>query len=244
MRMVIRSIPAAALAFCLGATHLAAQQPGSSNFQWYVGGHGGVVSIRTPLQDRTYLPAAGGSILITAKRTGLLLSVDQVFGSDETTATAFQIRDTTGAVVQSGVVGWTFQGLRKYSAILVAYPLRNRNVQPFVGLGGGLMHTTGNSAGRFADGRDASHLSSSGFGTAIAGLEFRAGPFSAFGQYQITTKLGFKSLTTVLQEDNTGKPILIEDDFGEWLTGATHSLIGGLRLSLGSAREQARTGGY
>jgi hypothetical protein len=244
MRMVIRSIPAAALAFCLGATHLAAQQPGSSNFQWYVGGHGGVMSIRTPLQDRTYLPTAGGSILITAKRTGLLLSVDQAFGSDETTATAYEIRDTSGGVIANGAVGWTFQGVRKYSAILVAYPIQNRNVAPFVGLGVGLMHTTGNSAGRFADGRDASHLSSSGFGTAIAGLEFRAGPFSAFGEYQITTKLGFKSLTTVLQQDESGKPVLVEDDFGEWLTGATHTLIGGLRLSLGSAREQATTGGY
>ncbi len=244
MRMVIRSIPAAALAFCLGATHLAAQQPGSSNFQWYVGGHGGVVSIRTPMQDRTYLPAAGASILVTAKRTGLLLSVDQAFGSDELTATAYEVRDTTGAVVQSGTVGSSFQGLRKYSAVLVAYPLRNRNVQPFLGVGGGVMHTTGNSGGRFADGRDVSHLSSSGFGTAIAGLEFRAGPFSAFGEYQITTKMGFKSLVTVIQADKTGKPILTESDFGEWLTGATHTLIGGLRLSLGSAREQARTGGY
>jgi hypothetical protein len=243
MRMVIRSIPAAALAFCLGATPMVAQQPGSSNFQWFVGGHGGVVSIQS-LGDRRFLPTAGGSILVTAKRTGLLLSVDQAFGSDEATATSFQVRDDSGSVVQSGTVGWTFQGLRKYSAILVAYPLRNRNVQPFVGVGGGIMHTTGNSAGRFADGRDASELSSSGFGTAIAGLEFRAGPFSAFGEYQITTKMGFKSLTTVVQRDGAGNAVLTEDDYGEWLTGATHTLIGGLRLSLGSAREQARTGGY
>jgi hypothetical protein len=243
MRMVIRSIPAAALAFCLGATHLAAQQPGSSNFQWYVGGQGGVVSIQS-LGDRRFLPTGGGSILITAKRTGLLLSVDHAFGSDEPAITSYQIRDTSGTVVQSGTVGWTFQGLQKYSAILVAYPLRNRNVQPFVGVGGGLMHATGNSAGRFADGRDASHLSSSGFATAIAGLEFRAGPFSAFGEYQITTKMGFKSLSTVIERDGTGKPTLTEDDFGEWLTGATHTLIGGLRLSLGGARDQVRTGGY
>jgi hypothetical protein len=170
--------------------------------------------------------------------------VEQAFGSDEITMTAYQVRDTTGAVIASGPVGWTFQGLRKYSAVLVAYPIQNRNVAPFVGVGGGLMHTTGNSAGRFADGRDASHLSSSGFGTAIAGLEFRAGPFSAFGEYQITTKLGFRSLSTVIQEDKSGKPVLTEEDFGEWLTGATHTLIGGLRLSLGGAREQVRSGGY
>jgi hypothetical protein len=128
--------------------------------------------------------------------------------------------------------------------VLLAYPIRNRNVQPFVGVGGGIIHTTGNSAGPFADGSVEEHLSSSGFGTAVLGLEFRLGPVGAFGTYQVTTKQGFKSISTVLTRDQALKPKTTRDDFGEWTMGATHSIMGGIRFSLGSAKEAVKTGGY
>ena len=198
-----------------------AQGGGTGAFKWYVGGHGGVLSFRTGLQDREFMPAAGGHMLVTAKRTGLLLSVDQSFGSDELAAGSFQVVDTAGAVVQSGTNVFTFQGLRKYSAVLLAYPVRNRTVQPFVGVGVGLIHTTTNSPGFYADG----------------GVEFRVGPVSAFGMWQVTTKSGYKQLTRVLQRDSDGDAILTRTDYGEFMRGATHTFMGGLRFSLGSARE-------
>jgi hypothetical protein len=244
MRIVKQSLALAALGSLLVSAGAAAQQGGTGAFKWYVGGHGGVTSFRTVADGRDLMPVAGGHLLITAKRTGLLLSVDQGFGSDHATQTFYQITDSTNNVVSSGTRNWTFDGIRRYSAILVAYPVRNPNIQPFVGIGGGIMHTTGNSPGPFADGSVESELSSTGFGTAIAGLEFRLGPFSAFGQYQVTTKQGFKRLDTVLQSDANGKTLFKETDFGEWTLGAFHVLTGGLRFSLGSAKEDARSGGY
>ena len=53
MRMVIRTIPAAALALCLGTAHLSAQQPGNGNFQWYIGPEAGVMFFKTPTQGRS-----------------------------------------------------------------------------------------------------------------------------------------------------------------------------------------------
>ncbi len=245
MRMVIRSLSTAVLALCAAAAQSQAQQhAGSGTFQWYVGGHGGVMSFRTAVQGRELMPVAGGQILITAKRTGLLLSVDQGFGSDEPTTTLFTIRDSTGVASQPMVMGWTFQGFRKYSAMLMAFPVRNPNVQPFLGIGGGIMHTTGNSGGPFADGSVENHLSSSGFLSAAGGLEFRVGPFGAFGMYQITTKQGYKQIETVLQRDQSGKAISTRADYGEWTLGATHTVTAGLRIGLGSAREDVRAGGY
>jgi hypothetical protein len=244
MRILKQGLALVALGSLLMVAPSAAQKAGTSPFKWYVGGHGGVTSFRTNVGGRELMPVAGGHILITAKRTGLLLSVDQGFGSDEPTQTLFEIRDSTNRTVSSGVSNWTFQGIRRYSAILMAYPVRNANIQPFIGLGAGIAHTTGNSVGPFADGNIESDLSSTGFGTAVAGLEFRVGPLSAFGQYQITTKQGFKQVSNVLQQDASGKVIFRRLDFGEWTMGAFHTITGGLRLSLGRARESGGSGGY
>jgi hypothetical protein len=240
MRILKQSLALAALGSLLVLAPAAAQQGGTGAFKWYVGGHGGVTSFRTNASGREIIPVAGGHLLVTAKRTGLLLSVDQGFGSDEPTLTAFEVRNDSGVVVSSGTAAWTFQGIRRYSAILMAYPVRNRNIQPFVGIGGGIMHTTGNSPGPFADGSVESGLSSTGFGTAVAGLEFRVGPFSAFGQYQITTKQGFKHVSTVIQTT----PSLTRIDYGEWTLGAFHTITGGLRFSLGGSKESSQAGGY
>jgi hypothetical protein len=244
MRILKQSLALVALGSLLVVGSAAAQQAGTSPFKWYVGAHGGVTSFRTNAGGRELMPVGGGHILITAKRTGLLLSVDQGFGSDEPTQTLFEIRDENNATIQSGVADWTFQGIRRYSAILMAYPVRNANIQPFVGIGGGIAHTTGNSTGPIADGRIESELSSNGFGTAVAGLEFRLGPLSAFGQYQITTKQGFKQVSTVLQSDASGNVLFSRLDYGEWTMGAFHTITGGLRLSLGRARENGGSGGY
>jgi hypothetical protein len=244
MRILKQSLTLLALGSLLAVGAAEAQVGGGTGaFKWYVGGHGGITSFRT-LEGRQFLPAAGGHILITARRTGLLLSVDEGFGSTEATQTAFEIRDSLDNVVGTGTVGWTFKGIRRFSAMLLAYPVRNQNIQPFLGVGAGFAHTTSNSQGPFADGSVESALSSGGFVAATAGLEFRVGPLSAFGQYQVTTKQGFQHVSTVLQRNSQGKILLRRIDFGEWTQGANHVLTGGLRLSLGNARERATGGGY
>lgn len=226
MRMVIRSIPAAALALCLGTAHLAAQQPGNGNFQWYVGGQGGVMFFKTPTQDRSGIPTFGGQTLIVAKRTGLMLSFEEGVGDNETSS-------YTGA---GGVEAVTFNDIRKYSAVLMAFPLKSA-AQPYFGLGYGILHVV-NPSSAIAGGNDfvANELGSTGFGTFLGGLTFQVGRLMAFGQYQITTS---PSVHGVVDSQNN----LL--GFGRLLDGPTHTFSGGLRFGLGSAKEGSRSaGGY
>lgn len=244
MRILVKSLTLLVFGSLLASGVHAQAEGGTGAFKWYIGGHGGVTSFRTAIEGREVMPVAGGHILITAKRTGLLLSVDQGFGSEQATATLYEIRDSTGNVVEFGSQNWTFDGIRRYSAILLAYPVRNENIQPFVGVGGGIAHTTGNSQGPFANRNVEDELSSTGFATAVAGLEFRVGPLSAFGQYQVTTRQGFNRVSNVVERTATGTPRSTRVDYGEWTLGAHHTLTGGLRFSLGGTRETAKTGGY
>ena len=225
MRMLTRSIPVAVLALALGALPAAAQEPGSGNFQWYVGGQGGVMVFDTPTQDRTAIPTFGGQTLIVARRTGLLLSVEEGVGDGETSSYADL----------SGTQTVTFNDIRKYSAVLMAFPIKAA-AQPYLGVGWGIIHTvnpTPASATAFQS--DAEELGSSGFGTFLAGITFQLGRLMAFGQYQITTSPGNSVVT-----DSEGVPVAS----GRLLTGPTHTFSGGLRFGLGGARESIKTGGY
>jgi len=225
MRMVKRSFPVAALALCLSTAGLSAQEPGNGNFQWYVGPQAGVTVFRTPTQDRSAIPSFGGQTLIVARRTGLLLSVEEAVGSDE----------TSSYLDANGVQDVTFNDIRKYSAVLMAFPIRAA-AQPYLGVGYGIMHVvnpTPTSLTGFQE--DANELGSTGFGTFLAGIQFQLGRFMAFGQYQITTSPSNDSV-----EDGDGNVLA----FGRLLEGPTHTFSGGLRIGLGSAREGVKTGGY
>jgi hypothetical protein len=225
MRTLIRSIPAAALALVLGTAHLTAQAPGNGNFQWYVGGQGGVTFFKTPTQGRSGIPTFGGHALIVAKRTGLMLSVDEAVGSNEQSS-------YTDA---GGVQAVTFNDIRRYSAVLMAFPIRAA-AQPYLGIGYGIIHVvnpTPTSSAAFQS--DAAELGSAGFGTFVGGLQFQVGRFMAFGQYQITSAASQRTAT-----DAAGNVVAV----GRLLDGPTHSFTGGLRIGLGSARDDVRAGGY
>jgi hypothetical protein len=235
MRVVTFSMPVAALALCLGAAQLTAQQPGNGAFQWYIGGSGGILNFETATQGHTTIPLGGAQLLITARRTGLLLSVEQGFGSNETSAYTFQEIDSTGTVVSSSSVPVTFDFIRKYSAMLVAFPIRGP-LTPYFGIGLGIMHTGGHTDPGDSFARS---IGSSGFGSLIGGLNFRVGPLSAFGQYQITTSPPDQVFSNTIEESKT---TLI--NFGHLINGPTHTFSAGLRFSLGNARERASGGGY
>jgi hypothetical protein len=228
MRTLIRSIPAAALALVLGTAHLAAQRaPGNGNFQWYIGGQGGVLFFKTPTQGRSGIPTFGGHALIVAKRTGLMLSVDEAVGDNETAA----YEDA------SGTQPVTFNDIRRYSAVLMAFPIRAA-AQPYLGLGYGIIHAvnpTPTSGTGFKS--DAAEVGSAGFGTFIGGLQFQVGRFMAFGQYQITSAASIQRAF-----DGSQPPVMTAA--GRLIDGPTHSFTGGLRIGLGSARDDVRAGGY
>lgn len=232
MRKVTLSIPVAVLALCLGAAQLPAQQPGSSNFQWYIGGQGGIINFET-IEGRQTVPLGGAHLLITGRRTGLLLSVEQGFGSNEQGAYTLQTLDNNGALLDQQSIGVSFTNIRKYSAMLLALPIRGP-ATPFFGIGVGILHTSGHTP----DDNFSKAIGSSGFGSLLGGLNFQVSRLSAFGQYQITTG---PALQAVTQRFSDGSRMVA---FGNLFTGPTHTFTAGLRFSLGNAKERATSGGY
>lgn len=220
MKMFTRLAMTAALV-TLVSSSLSAQGGGRNPFSWYLGAHGGVMMFETPRQESGGIPVAGGNLLITAKRTALMLSIEEGFGSDELSSFV----DPT-APTQSRDV--TFNNIRKYSAVLMAYPFRS-HAQPFVGVGFGLVHVhnpqaqnTVTVAEKAALDDSASARGSSGFGTLVAGLQLQVSGVAIYGMYQITSS----------------------PERGKLLSGPTHNLTAGLRFSLGSAKEGITGGGY
>jgi len=224
MRVVTLSIPVAALSLCLAAGQLPAQEPGNGNFQWYIGGQGGLMAFTTPSQTRNGVPMAGGHMLIIAKRTGLMISVEEAFGNDEVSS----YTDGNGSVQSV-----TFNDIRKYSAILMAFPLRIP-IQPYFGVGFGFLHVVNPVGVTEASSMVAGELGSHGFGSFLGGVQFQLARFMAFGQYQITTSPSID----VIPDVGGGMA------FGRLLTGPTHTFSAGLRIGLGSARERPQSGGY
>ena len=234
MRMVTRIFPVAALALGLGAVQLPAQQqPGNSTFQWYVGGQGGMMNFETPLGGHFNKPVGGAHLLITAKRTGLLLSAEQAFGSDQVASYNVTVLDSLGFVSSSNEFGVTWNSLRKYSAMLMAFPIRGP-MTPYFGIGVGILHTVGHNP----DDPIARSIGSSGFGSLLGGLNFRVSHFSAFGQYQITSGPSEQFIV----EDGPANSTIISS--GRLFKGPTHTFSAGLRLGLGNARERSMGGGY
>ena len=230
---VVTLVPVAALALCLGTAQLTAQQPGNGTFQWYVGGHGGIINFNTPTEGHKTEPLGGAHLLITARRTGLMLSVEQSFGSARPASYTMQVFDSTGAFVSQSDIPVTFKYLRKYSAMLMAFPIKGP-ITPFFGVGVGIMHTGDYNPSDAI----ATEIGSTGFGSLIGGLNFRVSRLSAFGQYQITTSPRQQSASST---DPDGFRYV---SFGNFYTGPTHTFTAGLRFGLGNARERAAGGGY
>ena len=221
MSVLSRSIPVVALVLGLSASGLSAQEYRNDDFQWYLGGQGGILNYRSPSQTRGSIPMVGANIMIIAKRTGLLLSAEHAFKDDQ--PGVYEIGSSAG---DSGPVNYTYQGIRRYSAMLLAFPWKGSPMRPYFGIGGGLAHATNLSV----EDELASGTSSTGFGSLLAGLELHASRITIFGQYQVSTG---GSLKTVAIGDS--------DDFvtgtGQLTAGPTHSFVAGLRFGLGNAKE-------
>lgn len=211
MRLLGRTATVLGLACLVQVPAVLAQTTGFETFKWYIGGQAGVTIFETQAQTRGGIFTAGGHVLITAKRTGLLLSVEEGIKKNQLSSFA----DTLGAVHQV-----TFNDIRKYSASLLAFPFRTI-VQPYVGLGVGWLQTVkeypqGTTPATAAGLQDlAERAGSLGFGSFTAGVQGRVARFVLFGQYQFTTAAAS----------------------GKLFVGPTHTFTGGLRVSLGGARE-------
>jgi hypothetical protein len=193
-----------------------------NRFKWFFGAEAGAMFFQTQNQSTSGIPSAGAHIAVVSRRGGLMLGVDEAFGSNEPTV----FLDPSSGFTQRPV---TFDRIRRYGLTLTGYPVRGM-VEPYLGVGFGMTQvinpTVGGvfaSADEFAVSNEAARqISASGFASLMGGLQFRVGRLAAFGQYQINT---------APSPDNL-------------LRGPLHLLSGGLRFSLGSAREDVKGGGY
>jgi hypothetical protein len=237
--MSIRSrvLPFLALAAVLAPRAAAAQSAKSDGgsvakvrddrFKWFFGAEGGAMFFKTQTRTTTGIPTVGAHIEVVSRRAGLTLGVDQGFGSTEETAFLDLFTTDTSQVVGARRV--TFDKIRRWGFTLTGYPVRG-HVEPYLGLGFGLTEVVGTTVyGPFFDQADAAaslaaarSVSTAAFASLMGGLQFRVGRLAAFGQYQINTSPAENTL----------------------LRGPMHLLTGGLRWSLGSAREDVKGGGY
>jgi hypothetical protein len=180
------------------------------SFTWKLGVQGGSMVFQTRTQDTEIIPSAGAHFMIMARKSGLMVGVDEGFGSDE----------------RSGLV--LFNDLRRYQAVMMAYPVA-LPLEPYFGVGGGVLQVVAPSIDpvvtdpfeREALTEAAEEGSASAFVTFLAGLQGRWGRLTVFGQYQLHSAPGDDSL----------------------LDGVMHSLHGGIRIALGSSREGVRARG-
>lgn len=223
MRLVLRSLPVVALAVGAFTSPVRAQTaaPRNDNYRFWLGAQGGVQVFTTPGQTRGGIPMGGGNLMIKAKRSGLLISVNEGFGSNE--QTAFVRADGTPQTI-------LFNDLRTYAFHLMAFPLRTP-AQPYFGVGFSIVDVINPQPANASSlaGVDLAAIrdevapltATAGF-SAVGGVNFNVGPVSAFGQYMYTGSARR----------------------GKLLQGPTHTLSAGLRFNLGSSRESLGTGGY
>lgn len=223
MSVLTRSMTLGVLALGLGAAAVSAQDKPRSNasFRWYLGAQGGVYNFQTTSQTRGWLPSVGGNLMVVARKTGLLLQVDEVIGSDETGV-------YPDSLAPGGQRTASFNDIRRYSAHLFVMPFR-WNVEPYFGVGGGIAHavnvqplgTAGLAPGELdAVFDEAADRSSFAFVSFLAGVQLRAGPVVVFGQYEANSA----------------------PDRGNVFTGASHNMKAGVRFNLGRSREDLTDG--
>lgn len=219
----IRPLSLSLFGLVLASTSAFAQAKGwDDRFKWYLGAQAGVLGFETPTQTRTWVPTVGGQLNIVAKRAGLQISVDEALGSAESSG-------YTDVNATNNLRDVSFNHIRRYSAVLTGYPVRGQT-QPYFGLGFGILQVVNPQPGGFFTSVATANLakqlatnkSTDGFVSFVAGVQFRLGGAVGFGQWQMASA----SAT------------------GQLLRGPTHSLAGGLRFSLGDAKEGIRGGGY
>jgi len=194
----------------------------ANNYQWFWGAQGGVFISKTNVQGTTYDPMIGGHWLITARRTALYVAYEQaVFLGDDPAV----ITDPNS---NTGLRDVTFHDMRRLMFGVMAFPTQ-KVIQPFAGGGFALMQvlnplvdcsgSTPNSdcptlSDQIAAQDRAQEAASKAFFWLSGGVQISYGKLSAFGQYILTSSAR-----------------------GFLLNGTTNSLQGGVRYSLGTAKE-------
>jgi hypothetical protein len=211
MQLFRRAFGVSAVVALLTVTPSAVHAQRGDSYTWKIGLQAGSIIYETRTQESEFMPSGGAHVLIMAARGGLMFGIDEGFGSEE----------RSGAVM--------FNDLRRYQAVLVAFPVA-LPLEPYFGAGGGIMQVVSPTIDpiitdpfeRAELQEQAREASTHAYATALFGLQGRWGRLTAFGQAQVTTGPGDDKL----------------------LRGAAYSIHGGIRIGLGSAKEGIRAGGY
>jgi len=196
------------------ATPVALVAQRSDSYTWKLGVNAGIMAFQTRAQDTKVVPSAGAHFLIMAHKGGLMVGVDEGIGSD-------QGKDKDYVL---------FNDVRRFQAIMMAFPISGP-IEPYFGGGGGIITAVGpridgnlitDPADQATLLADAKEHSASGFLSFVGGIQGRSGRYTLFAQYEASTS----------------------PSDGQLLHGAAQTLLAGLRVGLGSDREQIGGGGY
>ena len=217
----MRTSPSTRLAATLALVLLPALAPThlpaqrADSYTWKLGLNAGAMMFQTRSQDTKTILSVGAHALIMAGKGGLLVGVDEGLGKDES---------TSGGTI-------LFNDLRRYQAVLMAFPFHGP-LEPYFGMGGGILSVVGpriNPDLGLTDPTERANLlsaatdaSASGFLTALAGIQGRWGRGTAFAQYQLGSAPNGDKL----------------------LRGNLHTLNVGIRIGLGSTKDDLKAGGY
>ncbi len=194
----------------------------NTNFNWYWGAQGGFFVSKTNTQPYVYDPIAGGHWLITSRRTALYVAYEQAFFLSDANAVIFDPNSSGCSVGAAPCRDVSFNGVRRLMFGVLAYPTQ-KVIEPFGGGGFALMQILnpvvdcpGCDLSQFAQADDrANEASSKAFFWLAGGLQINySSKLNVFAQYLMTS-----SASNFLLLSNT------------------HSLQGGVRVSLGTSKE-------
>jgi opacity protein-like surface antigen len=194
----------------------------NTNFQWYWGGQGGAFVSKTNTEPYVYDPIVGGHWLIKSRRTALYVAYEQAIFLADAHAVIFDPSSSTSSV-GPGFRDVTFHDMRRLMFGVLAFPAQ-KVIEPFAGGGFALMEVLNPTV-------DCSSCAT--LGEAV----------EAQGRAQDAASKAFFWLMGGLQINYSSKLnvfahyVLTSSANGFLLDSNTHTLQGGVRISLGSSKE-------
>ncbi len=194
----------------------------NTNFQWYWGAQGGFFLSKTNTQPYVYDPIVGGHWLITSRRTALYVAYEQALFLSDANAVIFDPNSSGCSVGAAPCRDVAFNRVRRLMFGVLAYPTQ-KVIEPFGGVGFAIMQILNPvvdcrgcdlSQASQADDR-VNDASSKAFFWVMGGLQINySSKLNVFAQWLMTS-----SAANFLLQSNT------------------HSLQGGVRVSLGTSKE-------
>ncbi len=193
----------------------------NTNFQWYWGAQGGAFISKTATQPLVYDPIVGGHWLIKSRRTALYVAYEQAIFLTAAQTVIFDPNSTASSVGPS-FRDVSFKDMRRIMFGVLAFPAQ-KVIEPFGGGGFAIMQVlnpivdcTGCNTSQAVEADDRVHTAASkAFFWVMGGLQINySSKLNVFAHYLLTS-----SAANFLLQSNT------------------HTLQGGIRISLGTSKE-------